>query len=72
MLSQVNPVGPRPTGQVSEATLAGLSQVGLPLFAGPPGLADGGHITAGAGSGVGRMEESGIMSIQCKPRQIVG
>jgi len=67
MLSQVDPVAPLPTGQVSEETLAGLSQVGLPLFAGY-----GGHITAGAGSGVGRMEESGIMSVQCKPRQIVG
>ena len=64
---QPMPVGPRPTGPVSQETLAGLSQVGLPLFANY-----GGHITAGAGSGVGRNEESGIMSVRCKPRQIVG
>ena len=59
--------GPAPTGQASQQTLAGLSQLGMPLFAN-----HGGFITGGAGSGVGRMEESGIMSVPRKPRQLVG
>ena len=67
ILSQSSPVAPRPTGQSSQETLAGLSQLGMPLFA-----AHGGYITGGAGSGVGRMEESGIMSVKRKPRQLVG
>jgi len=68
LLSQVNPIGPRrPMGQASPETLAGLSQVGLPLFA-----AYGGYINGGAARGVGRRTESGIMSIGHKPRQIVG
>jgi hypothetical protein len=67
ILSQSSPVAPRPTGQASEQTLAGLSQLGMPLFA-----AHGGYITGGAGSGVGRMEQSGIMSVKRKPRQLVG
>ena len=70
ILSQpgISPVGQRPTGQASQQTLANLSQLGIPLFA-----KHGGLITGGAGSGVGRKEQSeGIMSIQCKPRQLVG
>ena len=51
----------------SPQTLARLEQMGMPLFA-----RHGGLITGGAGSGVGRMEESGIMAIQKKPRQLVG
>ena len=66
-LSQVSPIGPPPTGQASQETLAGLSQIGLPLFA-----SHGGYIIGGAGSGVGRVEESGIMSVRKKPRQVVG
>jgi hypothetical protein len=61
---QPMPVGPRPTGPVSQETLAGLSQVGLPLFH----AAHGGYVNGGES----RSEESGIMSIGCKPRQIVG
>jgi|21_taG_2_1085346.scaffolds.fasta_scaffold00333_9 hypothetical protein len=67
ILSQSSPVASRPTGQTSEQTLAGLSQLGMPLFA-----AHGGYITGGAGSGVGRIEQSGIMSVKRKPRQLVG
>jgi len=57
-LSQVNPVGPRPTGQASQQTLANLSQLGMPLFA----ARDGGYVSN---------KPSGIMSIK-KNRQIVG
>jgi hypothetical protein len=66
VLGQVSPVGqrPMPTGTVSQETLAGLSQVGLPLFH----AAHGGYVNGGES----RSEESGIMSIGCKPRQIVG
>jgi hypothetical protein len=42
----------------------------LPVFG--PGFRHGGYVTGGAGSGVGRMEESGIMSVPRKPRQLVG
>jgi hypothetical protein len=41
-----------------------------PVFG--PGFRHGGYVTGGAGSGVGRMEESGIMSVPRKPRQLVG
>jgi len=64
---QPMPVGPRPTGPVSQETLVGLSQVGLPLFP-PVRAAHGGYVNGGES----RSEESGIMSIGCKPRQIVG
>jgi hypothetical protein len=70
MMSQVNPVGPppapagpaAPAGQASQQTLAGLSQMGLPLFANRGGYIGGGD----------RKKESGIMSVPCKPRQMVG
>ena len=67
MMSQVNPVGPPPAAAGpapggpapdSQQTLAGLSQMGLPLFANR-----GGYIGE---------KESGIMSVPCKPRQMVG
>tara|TARA_R110000737_G_scaffold311271_3_gene320206 strand:- start:294 stop:1331 length:1038 start_codon:yes stop_codon:yes gene_type:complete len=59
-----------PPGQASQQTLAGLAQMGMPLF--PIGAAHGGYITGGAGSGAGRMEDCGIMSVRRKPRQLVG
>ena len=57
-LGQVNPVGPPPMAQApaSQETLAGLSQLGMPLFA-----KEGGYI-----------EKSGIMSVKPKARQLVG
>ena len=76
-LSQVNPLGPppsapppRPTGQASQVVAAR----GRELFGANDTVfaAHGGYITGGAGSGVGRMEESGIMSVKRKPRQLVG
>ena len=72
LLNQTSGTGQPPaqtaaTGKSSQQTLAELSQLGMPLFAN-----HGGHVTGGAGSGVGRMEESGIMSVPCKPRQLVG
>jgi hypothetical protein len=63
VLSQVNPVAPRPTGQASQQTMAGLSQLGIPLFANR-----GGYITK---PDTGK-KTSGIMSVNCKPRQMVG
>ena len=75
ILSQpgISPVGQRPTGQASQQTLANLSQLGTPLFSGPIAAKHGGLITGGAGSGMGRKDQSeGIMSIRCKPRQLVG
>ena len=57
-LASAKPLGP--TGQSSQQTLAGLEQIGLPLF--PTRAAHGGYIT----------KESGIMSVPCKPRQLVG
>jgi len=75
ILSQpsVSPVGQRPTGQASQQTLTDLSRLGIPLFSGPIAAKHGGLITGGAGSGMGRKEQSeGIMSIRCKPRQLVG
>lgn len=57
-LSQVSPVGPRPTGQASQQTLTNLSQLGMPLFA----ARDGGYVSN---------KPSGIMSIK-KNKQIVG
>ena len=63
VLSQVSPVAPRPMAQASQQTMAGLSQLGMPLFA-----AHGGYITKpDAGK-----KNSGIMSVNCKPRQMVG
>jgi hypothetical protein len=47
-----------------------MEEIGLPLF--DPNFRHGGYVTGGAGSGVGRMEESGIMSVPRKPRQLVG
>ena len=61
-LGQVNPLGgppPMAQGPVSPQTMSGLSQVGLPLFANQGGYID-------------KTEDSGIMSVKCKPRQIVG
>jgi len=57
-LSQVSLAGPPPMAQApaSQETLAGLSQLGMPLFA-----KHGGYI-----------EKSGIMSVKRKPRQLVG
>ena len=61
-LGQVNPLGgppPMAQGPVSPQTMSGLSQLGLPLFANQGGYID-------------KTEDSGIMSVKCKPRQIVG
>ena len=66
-LSQVSPVAPRPTGQTSQETLSGLSQLGMPLFAN-----QGGYIDRGSMNTSVPMEESGIFSITKKPKQIVG
>ena len=49
------------TGQSSQETLSGLSQLGLPLFE----FNRGGHVGK-------RMATSGIMAVPRKPRQIVG
>ena len=64
------PGGQRPTGQASQVVAAR----GRELFGANDTVfaAHGGYITGGAGSGVGRMEESGIMSVKRKPRQLVG
>ena len=67
MLSQTSPTAYAPTGQSSQETLAGLSQLGMPLFA-----AHGGYISRGSISSSGPMEESGIFSVTRKPKQIVG
>ena len=61
-LSQVNPVGPRPTGQASQQTMTNLSQLGMPLFAATRLYKDGGYVSN---------KLSGIMSIR-KNRQVVG
>ena len=54
--------------QQSTQTLARMSQLGIPLFRGN----HGGYV-GGAGSGVGRLQESeGIMSVRRKGRQLVG
>ena len=72
-LATANPVGPPPTSppanpQQSAQTLARLNQLGMPLFRG----SHGGYV-GGAGSGVGRLQESnGIMSVKRKARQLVG
>ena len=57
-LSQVSLAGPPPMAQApaSQETLAGLNQLGMPLFA-----KEGGYI-----------EKSGIMSVKPKARQLVG
>jgi hypothetical protein len=80
LLSQASGTGqaPAPTGQQPAAppvpnaatTPQRMEEIGLPLFG--PGFRHGGYVTGGAGSGVGRMEESGIMSVPRKPRQLVG
>ena len=77
LLSQASGTGqgPAPTGrqaaeqlaQTAATTPQRMAEMGIPLFAN-----HGGFITGGAGSGVGRMEESGIMSVPRKPRQLVG
>ena len=86
LLSQASGTGqaPAPTGQQPAAPprttgtpSPDVVQQGQQLF-GPndpvfgPGFRHGGYVTGGAGSGVGRMEESGIMSVPRKPRQLVG
>ena len=59
--------GARPLG-ASAQTIARMSQLGIPLFRG----SHGGYV-GGAGSGVGRLQESeGIMSVRRKGRQLVG
>jgi len=73
ILSQpsVSPVGRPPgLGPTSPDTLA----LGQRLFPNDPiFVGHGGLITGGAGSGMGRAEQSeGIMSIRHKPRQLVG
>jgi hypothetical protein len=77
IMSQVSPVGPAPTGQSrADPDVIDLGQQLFPndpIFSEGFGYRHGGLITGGAGSGVGRKERSeGIMSIQCKPRQLVG
>lgn len=67
VLSQTSPTAYAPTGQSSQETLAGLSQLGMPLFA-----AHGGYISRGSISSSEPMEESGIFSVTRKPKQIVG
>ena len=62
---------------VQGSSLASANPLGTALFgANDPvfglGFRHGGYVTGGAGSGVGRMEESGIMSVRRKPRQLVG
>ena len=62
---------------VQGSSLASVNPLGTALFgANDPvfglGYNHGGYVTGGAGSGVGRMEESGIMSVPRKPRQLVG
>jgi hypothetical protein len=62
---------------VQGSSLASANPLGTALFgANDPvfglGFRHGGYVTGGAGSGVGRMEESGIMSVKRKPRQLVG
>ena len=81
LLSQASGTGqgPAPTGQqaapppaqTAATTPQRMAEMGMPLFQGL-GYNHGGYVTGGAGSGVGRMEESGIMSVPCKPRQLVG
>ena len=73
VLSQSSPVAPRPTGQASQETLTGLSQLGMPFMTPQPVYAaHGGYISGGSRSNSGPMEESGIFSITRKPRQLVG
>jgi hypothetical protein len=69
------PPAPRPTGPPSpDVVQRGQELFGAtdPVFGLGLGYNHGGYVTGGAGSGVGRMEESGIMSVPCKPRQLVG
>ena len=68
MMSRVNPVGPAPAapaqaGQTSQQTLAGLRELGMPLF-----VNQGGYI----GGGDQQEQPGGIMSVRRKPRQMVG
>ena len=67
VLSLADPLSMPRSQPPSPQTLARLEQMGMPLFA-----RHGGLITGGAGSGVGRMEASGIMAVKKKPRQLVG
>jgi hypothetical protein len=79
-MSNVSPVGPAPgvspVGQPPAGTGArGRALFGEydPIFSEGLGYRHGGLITGGAGSGMGRKEQSeGIMSIRHKPRQLVG
>tara|TARA_R110000868_G_scaffold18663_1_gene81668 strand:- start:284 stop:4993 length:4710 start_codon:yes stop_codon:yes gene_type:complete len=85
-LSQASGTGqaPAPTGQQPAAPPgpAGppspdVVQQGQQLFGANdsvfgPGFRHGGYVAGGAGSGAGRMEKSGIMSVPRKPRQLVG
>jgi hypothetical protein len=77
LLSQASGTGqaPAPTGppspvQAPAPTGQDLFGENDPVFG--SGFRHGGYVTGGAGSGVGRMEESGIMSVPRKPRQLVG
>jgi len=72
LLSQVNPVAPRPMAQgpVSPVTLARGQQIfgsNDPIFT----AAHGGYVSQG-GYGKRNPKQSGIKSLNCKPRQIVG
>ena len=67
-MSNVSPVGPADTGARGRQVFPYD-----PIFSEGFGYRHGGLITGGAGSGMGRKEQSeGIMSIRCKPRQLVG
>ncbi len=82
LLSQASGTGqaPAPTGQQPTAppaptaatTPQRLAEIGMPLFGPDGGFRHGGYVTGGAGSGVGRRKEAGIMSVPRKPRQLVG
>jgi hypothetical protein len=74
-LSHAKPLGTRPTGRLSGNVDDSVMAQGARLWPNDTVFSQfrhGGHVTGGAGSGVGRMEESGIMSVPCKPRQLVG
>tara|TARA_B100001123_G_C15338748_1_gene1033881 strand:- start:30 stop:3815 length:3786 start_codon:yes stop_codon:yes gene_type:complete len=60
-LSQISPVPARPPGPASPSTVSRMNELGIPLF-NPQGFNHGGYAD----------KNSGIMSIKCKPQQIVG
>lgn len=69
-LSQANPLSPQTYTQDASPDAAGTAARGAQLFPFDPifsGLKDGGYIGGGD-----RKKESGIMSVPCKPRQMVG